>query len=373
MAKYRIVSSDNHVFEPADLWTARVEPKYKDRAPHIRRMEDGADWWWCDGQKGVHMAAGAQAGLRFEDPSKLTQHNTFEDVLLGGYIPEEHVKDLDVDGVDVSIIYPTAALVLYNLTDNELLTSLFGTYNDWLADFCKDYPERLKGIGLLNEANVESCVKELKRCAKMGLPGATISVYPGEGRQYYRPEYEPLWAEAQDLQMPLSLHISTNRPGVGQEHMDLATTTPSFVSNRDHWVRMSLGDIIFSGVFERYPDLQIGSVEMGLSWVPHFLERIDYTYTEYPRETVPYRFKGDMVPSDYFHRNVFLGFQDDALGIQMRDIIGVDNLQWGADYPHQESTFPRSQEVIAEILADCTEEEKAKIVGGNAARIYHLD
>jgi predicted TIM-barrel fold metal-dependent hydrolase len=80
-----------------------------------------------------------------------------------------------------------------------------------------------------------------------------------------------------------------------------------------------------------------------------------------------------MLPSDYFHRNVFMGFQEDALGIQMRDIIGVDNLQWGSDYPHQESTFPRSMQIIDEILADCTEEEKAKIVGGNAARIYQLD
>ena len=86
-----------------------------------------------------------------------------------------------------------------------------------------------------------------------------------------------------------------------------------------------------------------------------------------------HRFKWDTLPSDIFHNNVFFGFQEDGLGIKMRDIIGVDNLQWGADYPHLESTFPRSRLIIEEILADCTEEEKAKVAGGNAARIYNLN
>ena len=138
-------------------------------------------------------------------------------------------------------------------------------------------------------------------------------------------------------------------------------------------MRLSVVNMIFSGVFERHPKLQIGSIEMELAWVPHFLDRMDFTYTQRQVEFAPYRFKDDRLPSDFFHSNVFLGFQEDALGIRDRHIIGVDNLLWGADYPHTESTFPRSQEIIADILADCTEEEKAKIVGENSARIYHLD
>ncbi len=145
-----------------------------------------------------------------------------------------------------------------------------------------------------------------------------------------------------------------------------------FMCNIDHWVRTSLASMIYGGVFERYPRLQVGSIEQELSWVPHFLDRLDYNYTQRVRELAPYRYKENMLPSDYFHRNVFLGFQEDALGIRLRDIIGVDSLLWGSDYPHIESTFPRSREILEEILADCTEEEKAKIVGGNAARIYRL-
>ena len=113
---------------------------------------------------------------------------------------------------------------------------------------------------------------------------------------------------------------------------------------------------------------------MELSWAPHFLDRLDYNYTQRFQDNLEgYRFKGDALPSDFFHSNVFLGFQEDALGIRDRHIIGVDQLQWGGDYPHEESTFPRSRQIIEEILADCTEEEKAKIAGGNAARVYNLN
>ena len=178
--------------------------------------------------------------------------------------------------------------------------------------------------------------------------------------------------------MPIGLHIGTNRPGPGQEFAaGIGELTAAFLCNADHWVRMSLAQIIYSGVFERYPKLQVGSVEMELSWAPHFLDRLDYNFKQRARDLFKKgywdRYTGDMLPSDYFHRNVFLGFQEDALGIKERYIIGVDNLQWGSDYPHPESTFPRTRQILDEILADCSEMEKAKIAGGNAARIYHLN
>ncbi len=374
MASYRIISLDNHVYEPQALWTSRVEPQFRDRAPRIvRRPEDDTDWWICDGLKGQGAGAGAQAGRRFEEPEKLRFADRIENLRPGGYLPEEHVKDMDFDGIDVSIVFPTVGLLLYSVPDSELLTALFKTYNDWVAEFCQPFPNRIKGVAMLNIDNVQEGVRELERCAKMGLAGAMITVYPPEDRGYDSPEYEPLWAAAQALGTPLNLHIGTNRPGPGQQFVDIEALNPAFLTNVDHWVRMSLAHMIFSGVFERYPKLQVGSIEMELSWASHFLDRMDYTYTQRPPHGVWHRFKEDMLPSDYFHRNVFLGFQEDALGIRDRHIIGVDNLLWGSDYPHFESTFPRSRQIIEEILVECTEGEKAKIVGGNAARVYHLD
>ena len=377
MADYKFISADDHVFEPPDLWTTRVEPKYRDRAPRITPMEDGSEFWVCDGVKGMSMAGGSQAGLRFEDPSKLNLSDKFENVRPGGYIPEEHLKDMDADGIDVSLLYPNEGLLLYSVPDSDLLTSLCNTYNDWILEFCAPCPARHKGIAMINTDDMASGVKEMERSAKMGLIGALISVFPPDtssmARSYDSPEYEPLWAAAQDLEMPLSLHLGTNRPGPGQEFASSRGPRPAFHSTMDHWPRTSLGHMIFSGVFERYPRLQVITLDFEASWVPYFLDRLDYTYTQRPRNPSWYRFKENMLPSQYFHRNVLVGFQEDALAMRDRDIIGVDNLVWGSDYPHTEGTFPRSRQILDEITADFTEEEKAKVVGGNAERIYRLD
>ena len=377
MAGHRIVSSDDHVLEPPDLWTSRIEPKYRDRAPRMfRREEDNTDWWICDGVRslGVGGSGGDQVGVRFEDPDKLTIEGTFENVRPGAYIPEEHVKDMEIDGIDVSLVYPTVGLQLYmTVPDGDLFREICRVYNGWLAEFCSANPKRLKGVAMLDVEDISWAVREMERCANLGLAGAMISVYPAEDRAYDSPEYEPLWAEAQDLRMPLSLHVTTNRAGPGGAAVKHEEFNAAFLTNIDHWVRMSLSHMIFSGVFERYPMLQVGSIEMELSWVPHFLDRLDYNYTQRPKTGKWHTFKEDMMPSDYFHRNVFLGFQEDHLGMRDRHIIGVDNLLWGSDYPHAEGTFPYSRQVLDEILADCTDEEQAKIVGGNARRVYRLD
>jgi predicted TIM-barrel fold metal-dependent hydrolase len=130
--------------------------------------------------------------------------------------------------------------------------------------------------------------------------------------------------------------------------------------------------MIFSGVFERYLKLKLAIVEFEVSWAPYLLDSMDYTYRERHEEAL-YRFKGDTQPSDFFHNNVYLSFQEDTVGIRLRDIIGVDSLMWGSDYPHSESTFPRSREILAEILRGVPSDEQAKIVGGTAAKLYGFD
>ena len=380
MASGRVISSDDHVFEPADLWTSRVDKPFRDRAPRvIHRDEDDTDWWVCDGVIGISGGSGgSQMGKRFESPEQMRIGDTLEHVRLGAYLPEERLKDMDADGIDMALVYPTEGLLLYSVPDSTLLTALCAAYNDWLAEFCGAVPRRIKGIAMLDIDDIGSAIWELERCAKLGLVGAMISVYPAEEKSYDRPEYEPFWAAAEDLRMPLSLHAVTNRPATQSGDGDEALRTLdgpidyAALANIDHWVRMSLARMILSGVFERHPKLQVGSIEQEVSWASHFIERLDYTYTQRP-QSGGYRYREDLLPSDYFHRNVFISFQEDAVGLRERQFIGVDNLMWGSDYPHFESTFPRSQQILAEILADCTEEEKAKIVGGNTARIYDLD
>ena len=131
-------------------------------------------------------------------------------------------------------------------------------------------------------------------------------------------------------------------------------------------------DMVFSGVFERHPRLTLAIVEFELSWAPNVLTSMDYTYRERHGEAL-YRFKDGLVPSDFFRRNVVLSFQEDAIGIRLRDVIGVDNMMWGSDYPHSESTFPQSRQILAEILEGVPADEQAKIAGANTARVYHFD
>jgi len=162
MANYRIISSDNHVFEPPDLWTSRAKPAFKERVPQLVREYDG-DWWFCDGHRVIGLSAGAQTGMRFETPEQLVRTTTFDKVRRGGYVPGEHLRDMDADGVDVSIVYPTVGLLMYSVPDSAFLSELFRGYNDWLAEFCRGEPKRLKGIAMINVDDVQEGVKELER------------------------------------------------------------------------------------------------------------------------------------------------------------------------------------------------------------------
>lgn len=368
----RFISSDSHVIEPPDLWTSRVSKRFLDRAPRVVAEEDG-DWWFVDGCRTNSFQGGAQAGKRFDRHEELRPAARFSDVRPAAYDPEEFVRENESDSVYGSVVYPTEGLQLFSVPDDALLTEIFRVYNDWIAEFCGAHRNRLKGVALINAQDVGEATKELERVRKLGLEGAMISVYPSEENSYDRPEYADFWAAAQSLGLPLGLHISTNRPSRGAVLEDNRSIRASKMANADYWVRMSLGSMILSGVFEKFPSLRVGAVEHELGWAPHFLERIDYTYTQRTRRKGWHRYKDGALPSDFFRRNVFLSFQEDKFGIQNRHIIGIENMMWGSDYPHTETTFPRSKEILDDLLSDVPDIERQKITTENVARLYNFD
>jgi predicted TIM-barrel fold metal-dependent hydrolase len=218
----------------------------------------------------------------------------------------------------------------------------------------------------------------LARCRDLGLCGALITVAPPPWMSFRDPAFDRFWAAAQDLDMPLSFHTATDRadPHVGDAafRLDVKHVPPSVFVNKDFQIRQALADIIFSGVFERFPRLRVGSVEHELAWIPFFLDQMDYTYTQRPPRGDWYRFRETgALPSGFFRRHVFSSFQEDAVGIRVRDVIGVDGLMWGSDYPHTESTFPRSREILGEIFEGVPAADVLKIVATNAADLYHFD
>jgi predicted TIM-barrel fold metal-dependent hydrolase len=372
MAPSLILSSDSHVFEPPDLWATRIDKAFRDRAPRIQRI-DGADQIIIEKDQflsGIGLIS--NPGARFEAPETISGSGRLEDVPRGGYDPEQHLADMRLDGVAGEVLYPSQGLFYFRVTDTPLMSAIFRAYNDWLADFCKTDPSRLKGIAMVNVDDVKEGIAELERAARMGLAGAMITEYPLEHRRYDQPEYEPFWAAAEALGIPLSLHTATKRQGKIRGAGEKTLRDASSRATKAFYPALSLCDMIFSGVFERHPRLTLAIVEFELSWAPHLLTTMEYTYRERHEEAI-YRFKDGMRPSDFFHRNVVLSFQEDAIGIRLRDVIGVDNMMWGSDYPHSESTFPQSRKILAEILSGVPEDEQAKIVGGNTARVYGFD
>src|SRR4029079_15078127 len=194
-----ILSSDSHVFEPPDLWQTRIDAPFRDRAPRIERI-DGADQIVVERDQilsGIGLIS--NAGIRSEAPETISAQGRFEDVHRGGYDPEQHLTDMELDGVAGEVLYPSQGLFYFKVADTALMSAIFRAYNDWLAEFCRTDPARLKGIAMINFEDVQDRSRELESAARVGLAGAMIAEYPAEARRYAQPEYEPFWAAAEAL------------------------------------------------------------------------------------------------------------------------------------------------------------------------------
>lgn len=367
-----MLSSDSHVVEPPDVFTSRTAAKYADVVPRVERIDE-SDWWIVGGEKTFSYSGPSSAGWRFEDGDvdSLVRELKFEDARVGGWIPEMHLKENEADGIWGSVLYPGIAMMVYPFVqDSDAANASFHAYNDWIAEFASAAPTRLKGVAMLNLDDVPAAVTELQRCHEMGLVGAAIPQSPREGHRYDSMEYEALWEAADQLQMPLSLHTATYR---SPDELG-SIVTRAGVSSIARFIQDCIARMIFGGVFERHPTLRVVSVENELGWAPHFIERMDYSYLErrhYDEEQM--KFADGMVPSDFFHRNIAMSFQEDAIGIELRRYIGVDNLLWGSDYPHMESTFPKSREILDKVFDGVPEEDREKITCSNTARYYNFD
>jgi predicted TIM-barrel fold metal-dependent hydrolase len=378
VSDYKVISGDTHIVEPPDLYRGRISGNLKQRAPYIKRQKlpDGkeSDAWFLGDTQVVTLGAVTQAGRRFEDPEKIDFVGIWEDVREGAYKPDAMLTELEMDGIWGAIVQPSQGLFWYHIEDSELLSAICQAYNDWIAEFCRAHPDRLKGIGMLNVDRPEEASSELERCAKLGLAGAFIPVTPLPGQPYRDQMYNPLWAKAEEVGLPLLMHLATQRANVPgcEVSISFKTFTPAGLRpTQDYWVRYAMTDMIFAGVFERYPRLRVGSVEHEASWAPHWLKQMDYTYKERPVYR-GYQSKEGFLPSDYWRRNLFVVFQEDEVVVQLRHRIGIDNLIWGNDFPHSESTWPKSRQFLDTMFEGVPLDERRKLTCDNAARIFHF-
>ena len=365
MPTERILSADSHVIEPADVWTARIDKRFLDRSPRVLKKAGKleGDLFVAEGLSPFPVAGFAVAGV---DPKE------FATKMAGGYPgvrpsawdPELRLKDQERDGVFAEVLYPSLGMRLFQLEDGALRAASFRAYNDWIADYAGYSPRRLAGVAMVPLDDVNEGIEELERSAKKGLKGAMIWGAAPLDRPYSSPDYEKFWAAAQDHSTPISLHILTERRG-GSDFSSIMRGYPAL----HHSVEKSLAELIFAGVLERHPKLKFVSVENDIGWIPHFIQRMDHSYEKYrylESKAIP------NPPSFYFHRQVRATFQDDRVGVLLRDFAGVGNLMWASDFPHSDSTWPNSREVIARDFEGVPESERRKMIAENVAALYDI-
>jgi predicted TIM-barrel fold metal-dependent hydrolase len=371
MAGYHIISADSHFIEPPNLWVERIDPKFRDRAPRTVKGYAGkeGEFFVCENITPIPYARPFGAGVKAED---FPAHNKkgVEAAPASVWDPAARLKEQDIDGVKAEVLYTTFGMLLFGLNDAELRAACFRAFNDWAAEYCSHDPKRLIGLGVISLEDIPAAAAELKRIATKGLRGALIWGAPPADKPYSLPDYDPFWAAAQDLQLPLSLHIGTGRRGIRFDLPRRGSELYTYMKVPQE-IQLSFADLIVGGVLERFPRLRLVSAENDISWIPHFMYRLDHAYERlrhFEGLTLP------MVPSEYMKRNVMATFQFESTNVDFtRQIFGAEHIAWASDYPHNDSTWPRSRAFIAQAFKDIPEGDVQKIVGSNAAHLYGIN
>ena len=368
MDAQRIISADSNVNEPSDLWQTRLDRKLRDRAPYITKNEKGPGYLFVvPGIMATQVAGGFAAG---KSGHELKDHMSkgYEAARPGGWDPAERIKDQEIDGVQCEVIYTTLGARLFGLQDAEFQCACFRAFNGWLTEFCSYDPRRLAGVGLIPLDDIGEAIKELEFCAKSGLRGAAIWAATPEDKPFGSKIYEPFWQAASEAGLPLSLHLATGATFFAKQRTT-QTLAPEGYVNAMYEVPRSLCALVYAGVMERHPRLNFISVENDVGWLPHFLYRLDHAYEKYwamMSEPLPHP------PSEYLRRQLYATFQDDPVGPATHQLFGENNYMWASDYPHSDSTWPNSRDIIKRTFGGLPAEVTHKIIFENVARLYGL-
>jgi len=369
MSDYLLISADSHFVEPPSMWAERIDRKFRDRAPHTVRDLGGkeGEFFVCGNIDPMPVAAFFGAGV---PSAELPEHNkrSFEQAPRSVFEPAYRLKDLDRDGVQAEVIYTSMGMPLFGLDDAELRAACFGAFNDWAAEYCGYDSKRLIPLGLITLEDIPAAVAELQRIAKKGVRGAMIWAEPADDHPYSSPEYNAFWAAAQDLEMPLSLHILTNRGGgiASPGKSDLMLR----LANMHHGIERTLSVMVYGGVFEKFPRLKIVSAENDVGWMAYFMYRLD---TVQNRMGTLGGMKLPMRAGEYVKRQVYATFIADPVFVNLLDRFPAENIMWSSDYPHTAATFPRSREIVDKRLGMLPPDQLRKIVRDTAAKVYHID
>jgi len=375
MQRYPIIDGDGHVLEPVDLWDKYIDAPYKSRAPKLIREENDAELLFIEGRLQT-IAEGdignmQSVGIPNWDwrTQPMKEISYAKDSHPGGFDPHQRIKDMDIEGIDVAVLYPTIGLYFGAVEDRGLIAAICRAYNNWLADYCKPYPERLKGIAVVPLQYVDDAVIEMRRAVnELGFKGIFIRPNPYKGRNLDHPDYDPFWAEAERLGVPVAIHegAGTIMPTVGAERFDKWF----FYQIISHVFEQKLAclTVLGSGLLERFPKLKVVFLEAGCGWLPSWLERMDDFYEELSWNVPWLKAK----PSEYFFRQCHISCEAGERMLPATiEALGDEHIIFASDYPHHDSKFPGA---VAELQdrEDISDGAKRKILAENAQHLYGL-
>ena len=383
--EYRYISADAHLVIPLEWFMKRVPHKYEDLLPKRVRMANGGDSYVIEGQRPYIAPNSLFAGKTPEEyyPLGLNWDSP------GTGPPEQRLQELDTDGLDAEVLYPDpgARNVMRGVKGRDGYLAVLRAYNDYLAEeFCSVAPDRLLGLGLTPETSVDDAIAEMEHCVRLGHKGLLLSSFPS-GMGYPSDEDDRFWAAAVEMNMPLTVHVAFDkRPGERGEPFFKYPREPvenlgpaNFVERLARYgIRggPNAVQLVMYGVFDRFPTLGFYWAEEQFSWVPLYLQQMDHNYERHrhwAERTLGIKPLARL-PSEYIREHNWWGFFDEPIGVRLlRYEVGVDRVMWGGDFPHAESEWPNSLAVLDKVFAGVPEEEKHRMVAGNAIDFFHLE
>jgi len=371
--KIPLFSADDHLLEPPDLWQQRLPQRFREQGPRCEYGKGRQVWHFEDYSRPV-IGLEAMAGRKAEDFT--ASAITYDDMRPGCYDPVERAKDLDEDGVVHSVCFPSFPGLCGNIflraKDKELALACIQVYNDWnIEEWCAAVPGRYVPLMLLPLWDPELSARELYRTHEKGAKAFCFTEFPHKIGlpSIYDDAWAPLWSAADETLMPALVHIGSSMSEVS---FDVTPGAPAavYVTNSPLSSFYAASDLIWCPALSRYENLRFAMSEGGIGWVPYLLERADYTWERHRFWTQATHMTEK--PSFYFKRSVYVCFIDDVVGLEQRHNIGVDNILWESDYPHTDTTWPNSQEVVRRHFGSIPEEDRRKITYENACRLFQM-
>jgi predicted TIM-barrel fold metal-dependent hydrolase len=369
-----LVSVDDHVVEPPDMFTGRLPARYADQAPYVDRRDDGTEVWRFGGMEATNIGLNAVAGRPVEEYG--IEPTSFDEIRVGCYDVHERIRDMDANGVIGSMCFPSfpnlcGQLFARATDDRRLGLAVLRAYNDWhIESWCGTYPGRFIPLGLVPIWDPLEMADEVRRLSALGCHAVSFSENPAKLKlpSFHSDHWDPFWSACSDHQAIVCLHI-----GSSSSLVVTAADAPIDVLLALQPVNIvqAAADLLWSPVLRRFPKLRVSLSEGGIGWIPYFLERMDWTFERQHGWTG--QDFGGRLPSEVFKEHVVTCFIDDPCGIAQRDKVGIDTICWESDYPHSDSTWPCSPERLAQSLTGLDDEEVRAITHSNAMRHFRYD